>query len=253
MKYRIIYILFILSFVIFFFSCKKEITNILNRDYPEIKSSGIINIVTEYNSENYYIFGDTIKGNQYDLIKYIEKQSGLKVNINLENNLERSIQKLNSNEYDIIACNIPITEELGRELSFTIPIAKDKHVLVQRKKEESNCFISTQLDLANKKIYVPKNSPAIFRILNLSEEIAEPIFINEDHQYTAEQLLYMVAFNEIDYTIVNQKIALNNQKIFPNIDINMDIGFNQFQAWGIRKDCQELRDSLNNWIKKRDL
>ena len=221
------------------------------RDYPEIKESGELNIVMEYNSIDYYVENDTIKGTQYSLAKKIEQHSGLKVNIFLENNLEKSIQDLENNQYDIIAQNIPITNEIKEHLSFTNPIAKSKQILVQRKKNENDSvvFISNQIELANKTIYVPKNSPVILRIKNLSEEIAEPIYIQEDKQYTGEQLIYKVAYNEIDYAVVDKDIALINKDLFPNLDIDTDITFTQLQAWAVRKDSPILRDSLNVWLE----
>ena len=220
------------------------------RDYPEIKESGELNIVMEYNSIDYYIDKDTIKGIQYNLAKKIEQYSGLKVNIFLENNLVKSIQDLEKNQYDIIARNIPITNEIKEHLSFANPIAKSKQILVQRKNNENDSviFISNQLELANKIIHVPENSPAILRIKNLSDEIAEPIYIQEDKQYTGEQLIYKVAYNEIDYVVVDNDIALINKDLFPNLDINTDITFTQLQAWAVRKESPILRDSLNVWL-----
>ena len=220
------------------------------RDYPEIENSGVLNLVMEYNSIDYFVDRDTIKGFQYDLARYIEKRSGLKVNIFQENNLEKSIRDLENNRYDIIARNIPITNELKEYLSFTRPITKSKQILVQRKKNENDSvvFISNQIELANKTIYVPENSPAILRINNLSEEIAEPIYIQEDKQYTAEQLIYRVAYNEIDYAVVNKDMALINIDLFPNLDIDTDITFTQLQAWAVRKTSPILLDSLNVWL-----
>ncbi|MCC8147288.1 MAG: transporter substrate-binding domain-containing protein, partial [Bacteroidales bacterium] len=241
----------VLSLIVVYFFRNTEEKNVV-RDFPEIQLSDNLNIVTEYNAIDYYIVGDSIKGIQYNLSKYIEEISDLNVNIFLENNLERSIRKLKEKEYDIIARNIPVTQELKEELAFTIPISKGKQVLVQREKtvDDSTFFISNQIELANKTVYVTWNSPAILRIKNLSEEIAEPIYINEDHNYTAEQLLYMVAYDEIDYAVIDENIALCNQRMFPNININTDIGFNQLQAWAVRKDSPVLLDSLNSWIQQ---
>jgi membrane-bound lytic murein transglycosylase MltF len=220
------------------------------RDFPEIKSSGVLNVVTEYNSIDYYVSGDSIAGFQYELCKYVEKRSGLKVNIRLENNLETCINNLEHNLYDIIARNIPITNESREMLAFTIPIAQSKQVLVQRKSTEndSTAYIYNQIDLANKTVYVSKNSPVVFRLENLSEEIAEPIYIEEISAYTAEQLIYMVSDGYIDYAVVDNEIALKNLQLFPNIDTNIDISFTQFQAWAVRKNAPVLLDSLNSWL-----
>ncbi|MDR0546114.1 MAG: transporter substrate-binding domain-containing protein [Dysgonamonadaceae bacterium] len=222
------------------------------RDWEEIYSEGEIRIVTEYNSVGYYVSGDTVAGAQYDLCRYLEQRSGLKVNIALENNFETAIDKLNRNIYDIIALNIPITTQSRTELAFTIPITQNKQVLVQRKPEPGDTIpvIRNQMDLAHKTVYVPQNSPVILRLKNLAEEIAEPIVIEEVAGYTQEELAYMAAYGTIDYAVVDKEIALKISRLFPNIDIETDISFTQLQAWAVRKSSPVLLDSLNVWLKK---
>jgi membrane-bound lytic murein transglycosylase MltF len=239
-------LLFILIILLLLF----KNTTIRKRDFPEIKSSGILNVVTEYNSIDYYVSDDSIAGFQYELCKYLEKRSGLKVNIYLENNLETCINKLENNFYDIIARSIPVTSENKEDLAFTVPITQSKQVLVQRKlsKADSAVYIHSQIDLANKTVYIPENSPVIFRLENLSEEIAEPVHIEEIADYTAEQLIFMVSDGYIDYAVVDNEIASKNLQLFPNIDTKIDISFTQFQAWAVRKNAPVLLDSLNSWL-----
>lgn len=236
--------------LVVFFLVTTQGKNVLERDYFQIKQEGKLNIATEYNSLDYYITGDTIVGIQYELCKYIEKRSGLTVEIYPENDMYLCITGLENYTYDIIARNIPITNENKEFLSFTIPVGQSKQVLVQRKPSEgdSTFFIRNQIDLANKTIHVPKNSPNILRLRNLSEEIAEPIYIEEVEEYSKEQLIYMVASKEIDYAVVNQELALKNSISFPEIDIKTDISFTQLQAWAVRKTSPILLDSLNGWI-----
>jgi membrane-bound lytic murein transglycosylase MltF len=66
--------------------------------------------------------------------------------------------------------------------------------------------------------------------------------------YTQEQILYMVAYKQIDYAVVDKRIALKNKKLFPEIDMETDISFTQLQAWAVRKNSPILLDSLNCWI-----
>jgi membrane-bound lytic murein transglycosylase MltF len=247
-KLILIFSLFLIAILVICFG-KREVPN---RDLPEIERSGFLNVVTEYNSVDYYVSGDTITGVQYELCLYIEKCSGLSVNIFLENNINLCIKGLKANTYDIIARNIPITNEYKEFLDFTIPITQNKQVLVQRKPQEGDSLplIRNQIDLADKIIYIPKNSPTILRLRNLSEEIAEPIHIRETEEYSREQLIQMVASKEIDYAVVDKELAEKNTVRFPEIDIETDISFTQLQAWAIRKTSPVLLDSLNSWVSR---
>jgi len=219
-------------------------------DFPEIKAKKTLAVVTEYNSRDFYVTGDSVAGFQYELCRYIARRSGLNVKISLENDLETAIRKLENNEYDVIAQNIPITNENKQFLAFTVPITRNKQVLVQRKRSNSDSvpFITNQLDLANKTVYVTKNSPSIMRINHLSEEIAEPIHIKEITGYTSEQLIYMVTNKEIDYAVVDKEIASKSAQLLSDLDFSTDISFTQLQAWALRKNSPVLLDSLNVWI-----
>jgi len=246
--FKIIAFLLLITFAVLFIWNWKEAKSI--RDLPEIQKKKILAVVTEYNSRDFYIEGDSVAGFQYDLCMYIAQRSGLTVQIFIENDLETAIRKLKENEYDAIAQNIPITNENKQFLAFTVPIAQNKQVLVQRKRNDADSipFIDNQLGLANKTIYVTKNSPSIMRINHLSEEIAEPIHIKEIAGYTSEYLIYMVEKKEIDYAVVDKEIASKNAQLFPDLDFNTDISFTQLQAWALRKNAPILLDSLNAWI-----
>ncbi|MDL2223005.1 transporter substrate-binding domain-containing protein [Bacteroidales bacterium OttesenSCG-928-M11] len=254
-KYTILLIVILAIILGFMFYLRKLMsseTNDAPRDYHEIKNNGILNIITEYNSLGYYVSGDSISGLQYELSQYIAKQANIEVNIILENNLAKSIEQLLSREVDIIARNIPITNDNKEFLSFTVPLSLNKQVLIQRKFDENNpdIYIDNQIHLGNKQVYVPKDASAILRLKNLSEEIAEPIYIEEEVNYTAEQLIYRVVYKDIDYAVVDYGIALKNIEEFPEIDINTDISFTQLQSWAVRQESTILLDSLNSWITK---
>ncbi|MDR1738839.1 MAG: transporter substrate-binding domain-containing protein [Candidatus Symbiothrix sp.] len=242
----ILILIAVLMGMMFYLSVHKTIPV---RDWQQIREDGVLHIVSEYNSVGFYVSGDTLAGWQYDFCKYIEQRSQLKVEIALENNLETDVRKLQHNEYDIIAINIPITTAGRANMAFTNPITRNKQVLVQRK-SDAVPLIRNQLDLAGKTVYVPQSSPGIVRLRNLSEEIAMPIYICEVEDYTQEQLIYLVAYQDIDYALVDKAIADNNRALFPNIDVQTDVSFMQLQSWATRRNSPELLDSLNRWLKE---
>ena len=100
------------------------------KDYPEIKSEGILRLVTEYNQSGYYVAGDTIEGFQYELSQAIAALSGLEVQTQLEMSLAESFKQLSDNQCDVIARNIPITSDIKEDYLFTDPIVFNKQVLV---------------------------------------------------------------------------------------------------------------------------
>lgn len=220
------------------------------RDFLEIMSSKQLNVVTDYNAIGYFVSGDSVLGFQYELLKALETSWNVKVNVFLENNLNENLEGLSLQRYDIVARNIPVNVQLRDSFAFTNPISLNKSVLVQRKMEfnDSVAPIRKQLDLANKTIYVPTGSPVILRLQNLSHEIGDTVYIQQDETYASEQLVMMVASGDIDYTVCDQQIAEQLAKQLPEIDFDTDISFTQLESWAVRKESSELLDSLNNWL-----
>jgi membrane-bound lytic murein transglycosylase MltF len=141
---------------------------------------------------------------------------------------------------------------LRDSINFTEPVAQNRQVLIQRKKEYNDGIdpIRSHLDLAKKTLYVPFKSPVILRIQNLSHEIGDTIYVKEDPTYGSEQLAMMVASKDINFAVCDEKAAANVAKALPEIDYSTFIGFTHLEAWAVRKDSPVLLDSLNVYIKR---
>ncbi len=203
------------------------------RDYPQIEKDGTLNIVTSLDPVGYYVSGDTVAGYNHDLLEALKQYTSIPFKIYLENSLDKSFEGLESGKYDIIARNIPVNAELKKKYKFTNPIVYNKLVLVQRKSEFNNTKepIRDHLKLGGVTIYVPKDSPAILRLQNLSHEIGDTVFIREDKTYESMQLALMVASGEIDYTVCDDRTAKKISAQMPALDVDTDIGFTHIEAW----------------------
>ena len=222
------------------------------RDYKEIMPSGELNVVTDYNTIGYFVSGDSTRGFQLEMMEALEKEWGIKVHLFLENSLDENLEGLLYHRYDLVARNIPVNTQLKDSFSFTDPLMLNKQVLVQRKAAYNDSIepIRQQLKLAKKTIYVARDSPAILRLNNLSHEIGDTIYINEDPVYEAEQLVMMVAAGDIDFTVCDERVARRLSATFPEIDIETDISFTQLESWAVRRDSPVLLDSLNSWLDR---
>ncbi|MBF6598117.1 MAG: transporter substrate-binding domain-containing protein [Fermentimonas sp.] len=221
-------------------------------DYNEIIERGEMNVVTDYNAIGHFISGDTVQGFQYELINALKEEWGIHINIFLENNLQDNLNGLQEGKYDIVARSIPVNSELKGSFSFTEPLILNKLVLVQRKTQYNDSIepLRQHLELAKKTIHVSEGSPSIFRLNNLSHEIGDTIFVVQNTTYEAEQLVMMVASGEIEYTVCDEKVALQLSEELPEIDIETDISFTQIESWAVRIDSPILLDSVNSWLTR---
>ena len=248
LKYIIIAVTAVLLATLWSKRGKTEVT-LHPRDYEEIKASGLLRAVTEYNAISFFVNGDTVSGFNYELIEAFARNKGLEVEVTPEMSYEKRLYGLSTGAYDIIAYDIPTTSQLKDSLLLTTPIVLTRQVLVQRKMEEdSAAYIKSQLDLAHKTLHVAKGSPAILRIRNLGNEIADTIYTKEIEKYSSEQLMAMVAHGDIDYAVTDESIARAYIDSFPQLDINTGISFTLFYSWGVSKQSPALLDSLNTWL-----
>lgn len=211
-----------------------------------------LRLVTDYSPVGYFVQGDTIAGINYDLIQLFQTYTPLKLEIVLESSLEKTLEGLSEDKYDIIARGLPITTDLKDKVLLSEPITQTLQVLVQRKQEYNDSIlpVRSHLDLAKKEIHIPKYSPNILRIKNLSKEIGDTILFIEDDLYGEEQLAIMVAKGEIDFTVCDEKIAKRIASLQPELDIATNMGFTQLEAWGVNKNTPYVLDSLNLWIER---
>jgi membrane-bound lytic murein transglycosylase MltF len=243
----IIFLLVILFLIIF----KKESVNPSERDYEEIRRSGVMNVVMDYSPASYFRSDDSIYGLQYELVKQMEEYLDIPVEIHLETGLAESIEGLNEGKYDLIARFIPVTTELRESVAFTENFSLDRQVLVQRIRQDTTAiYISNQLELPGREIYVTKSSPYIARIRNLADEIGDTIKVSEIDDYECEHLLILVAKGDIDYAVCDYETASRMHSEYPMLDITTQISFSQLQAWAVRKNSPQLLDVINRWIQE---
>ena len=215
----------------------------------EDRASGgdTIDVAIEYSPLSYYTYGDTTGGFYFELINLMSKTSGLKVKFHPIVSLNTALEGLDKGVYDLVAAQFPVTRENKETYLFTEAIYLDKQVLVQR--NTGGIAIRSQLDLAGDTVTIVKGSPMRDRIMSLSREIGDTIFVVSDPEYGPEQLFMMVASGDIKYAVINETIARKMAASHPNVDISQAISFSQFQSFFMKKDNTELKKQLDESIK----
>lgn len=250
---KILYLTFeliILLAILRLCSHHKEEPAFTPRDYPEIIKSGVLRAVTEYNTISYHADKDSISGFDYELLSAFAQAKNLRLEVTPEMSFEERLEGLNKGKYDLIATETTVTTHSKGSLLFSHTLLLSKQVLVQRKLEKGkdSLYIHNQLELGHKNLHVVKGSPALLRLHNLINEIADTIYIQEIEKYGPEQLIAMVSGGDIDYAVCDENIAKANIHLYPNLDIDTDISFTQFYSWGVAKHSPVLLDSLNQWL-----
>lgn len=223
----------------------------------EAEESGgdTIDVALEYSPLSFYQYDDTLGGYNYDLLRLLARDHGIVFKYHPVTAVSKPLEKVASGKYDLLVADVPTTTELKEQYTLLEPVLLDKQVLVQRKDENGRVKIKSQLDLANDTLWVVNGSSIESRINNLAKEIGSDIHVKHEDEYGAEQLFIMTSLGEINNAVVNERVARELAKEYPNVDISTNISFTQFQSWITGKDQTELADSINKWLvdlKKTD-
>ena len=223
----------------------------------KIKERGKLIAITNYNSTDYFIYRGQPMGFQKELLELLAEKLDVKLEIIVENNLDKAFSSLINGKCDIIAISLTTTQERSKLIDFTEPICQTEQVLVQRKPNNwqslsknnyEDSIIRNQIEIGDKTIHVQKFSAFKDRINNLSEEIGKNINVVENDSLEVEQLIELVSVGEIDYTVCDENVALVNNKYFSNIDVETKISFPQNVAWAIEKESDSLLNYINGWL-----
>ena len=229
----------------------------IGHDLDAIEQRGTLLALTDYNSISYFTYRGTPMGYQYELLQNLANKLGLKLELEVSNNLEKDFDDLANHKVDLLAINLTVTAERQKLMNFTSPIMETRQVLVQlseRQRRRNNpdydgsMQIKSPLDMAGKTIHVVKNSAFAERLRNIESEIGDSIDIIEVENIDSEQLIEQVAHGQIDYCVTDEPVAMINKTYHPALDISVAVSFPQNMAWAVSKDNPQLLEAINEWI-----
>ncbi len=228
-------------------------------DLEAIKKRGKLVALTLNGSTSYFVYRGQAMGYEYELLRRYASSLGVELEIRIIPDVNAMFDLLNRGEGDIVACNLVVTRDRLKQVSFSVPYNFTRQVLVQRLpeghrkmslKELNKQIILGPVDLIDKKVYVNRTSPFFSRLESLQNEIGGSIDIVSVPGYIdTEKLIKKVATGEIAFTVADDNIARLNATYFDNIDIEVQLSFPQQVAWAVRKNAPDLLSSVNEWFE----
>lgn len=221
-------------------------------DFPQILQSDTLRVLTLNTSTSYFIFRDQPMGYHYDLIREFCREHDLVPEIIVAGNAGSMMEMLQRGEGDVIAYNIPVTNALRDSLRYCGLQQISHQVLVQRALR-SDTLLSDVTGLIGKEVTVTEGSKYHDRIVNLNDELGGGIFIDITDRDTivTEDLIRMVSRGEIGYTVADDDLARLNHTYFRNLNVDLQVSFDQRSSWVVRRDMPILADSLDSWFEHK--
>ncbi len=217
----------------------------------EIRKRGKLRILTLYSSTSYFIYRGQPMGYEYELASRFAESLGVEPEVIVAENVNRLTQLLLQGKGDIVAYNMPITNQMKDSVTFCGREYITHQVLVQQTHNKHK-LLKDVTELIGKDIYVIRGTRYHQRLINLNQELGGGIRIHYTGKdtVTTEDLIEMVSTGEIPYTVADNNIAKLNRTYFENIDVSLKVSFPQRSSWIVDKKNRTLAQVLNKWFAK---
>lgn len=245
-----LYLLLLVAVIGVMFMLKECSVRQLPPRKEQIAGGDTLNVAIEISPMGVTMHGDSLGGVYYTMLSQAAKTHGMPLKFHPFTQLETALNGLEEGRYRLVVSDIPATTELKQRFLFVDPVGIDRQVLVQRRDTLNDSLpITTQFGLARQQIVLPKGSPFISRLRNLSHEIGDTIYIVEDNSYSSEQLVILTALGELPRVVVSAQVAEPFLRRYPQLDASVGISFNQFHGWAVAPADSALRDTLSSWFR----
>ena len=152
----------------------------------KIEQRGVLNVCSYYNTTDYYVYKGIPKGFHYELVKDFADYLGVKLNIEINTNIDESLQKLNEGQYDLIAMSLSVTDSRKEDVQFSLPLFTTSQVLVQH---TSDTLLQSVDDLKGKEIFLQEGTSFTRFLQHLNDSLQLNLKITELEDVTFEDIL----------------------------------------------------------------
>ncbi|MBL7943875.1 MAG: transporter substrate-binding domain-containing protein [Flavobacteriales bacterium] len=221
-------------------------------DLDSILARDTLILLTENSATSYYKYRGQPRGYDYEMVKAFARHLGVKLKVEVLDDVDEMFEKLNKGEGDLIATHLTATSQRSQYVAFGPPVCATRQVVVQRIPEpgdSTNTHIADTNQLAGKEIWVHKYSVFHSRLQEMNGWLPDSIKIHEaPGEISTDDLLRLVSEGEIDFTITDENLAQLQQADYPNLDMQLAITGNQPIAWAMRKNAVQLQIELALWM-----
>lgn len=222
----------------------------IERDFQDIKESGVIRMITFYSSNTYFLNQGIEVGFEYELLKEFARENDLAVEVIIVGANENPFDLLNKGVGDVIAANYTITPERRRVARFTRPYNIVDQMIVYSAEQRERPQNLEELSELNIPISVRRNSSYYSRLSELNEDgynfNIDPISGGMD----TEAALFQVAEGNLEATVADDNMYDASSRYMSGLYPGPVIAESDTIAWAIRKNATELEERMNRYLYK---
>jgi membrane-bound lytic murein transglycosylase F len=221
---------------------------LVERDLAEIQASGIIRLITRFNSNSYFVHKGGHAGFEYELFSRFAREQNLTLQVVVPDPEEDLVSLLNSGRGDVLGTGSPWDAELGKYISSTHPYNFIRKVLILKADDPRPDDMRALEGLV---IHLPANSPHRPILQEIKELYRLRFFVVAAGPLVeTEELIARVARGEIPATVADENLALAALSYLSGARVSASLSRELPVTWQVRKNCPELLAALNQYLNQ---
>lgn len=223
---------------------------LVERDFEAIQNSGVLRMITSYNSDTYFLHRGFEAGFEYELLLAFARENDLVLEVVFMGKDEDPRDLLNSGAGDVIAANYAVTPQRRQSVQFTHPYKLTDKILVYSDSLETAPATIEELSELNIPVTVQRNSSGYMYLDELRKQGVDLDieFVPEDMD--AKSLLVQVGNGTIGATVLNEDTFRAAGKYIPGLKEGQVLARRDTIAWAIRKNAPGLETQMNNFLQQ---
>lgn len=221
-------------------------------DLPHIMDRGRLRILVPPNYEgNRYLprAGSPVDA-QERLAATFAATLGLEAEVVPVAGIANLLEALEAGEGDVIAANLTVTEARKERIGFSVPV---DHVVEQLVVSSRNNTIKGPADLVGRTVLVERGSSFWDTMTALKDEYPGIVLTAAPQGLRDEDVIDLVAGGRVAATVRDSNVVQMYLGYRDDIRAAFDLSEERAIAWGIRKDAEELRRALDDFLHTKAL
>lgn len=231
-------------------SLRVSVVEPVERDFAEIKRSGVLRMITYYSSNTYFLNQGIEVGFEYELVKEFARENDLALEVVIVGADESPFDLLNSGVGDLIAANYTITPERREIVKFTRPYNLVDQLIVYSSGLPEIPQTLKELVISEIPISVRRNSSYYVRLMNLIKDGYDLNVNLTSEGLDTEATLVQVANGNLEATVSDDNMFNAANRYMEGLIPGPEIAEKDTIAWAIRQNAPDLENRMNQFLYK---
>ena len=212
----------------------------------DILRTGEITVITRNNGQCYYLYRGEKRGFEYDLAQLFADELGVRLKVKIADSWEGMIPSLMNGEGHFIAAAMTITPSRQQQIAFSQGYLDVRQQIIVNR---NNGEVRDVKDLNGRMVHVRRGTSYQERLEEL-REFGLDVYVVTHPDMPTEELIRMVAEDEIEITIADSNIAQRNRRYYPRAIVADSISDLEQLGWAVHPEATSLLHRINQFFEK---